>query len=275
MASTPTGSKMPKSILKKSSKPSEDAIAARNRELAVHHALVIQRQKDVESAILDSVEALIEYPINTIDPAHPHPSDIEDVKRHFATFRPSDFDSVVEERNLDEKCGYVLCPRPRIKQNTSAKYRLLQGRNLRVVKTSELEKWCSKDCAKRALYLRVQLDEAPPWERAANIDGKLELYGEAQASHTNEDMDHMTDDLQRLALERGDPMNSFRAKSVGVDLQERFENMAIDQPIPPNLTERTANDHIEGYRYGMTSARNRDPLDLDMIKDDGDIIDSI
>ena len=270
-----TDSKMPKSILKKSSKTSEDANAARNRELAMHHALVIQRQKDVESAILDSVEALIEYPKNTMDPAHPDSSDIEDVKKHFAAFRPSDFDSVVEERNLDEKCGYVLCPRPRIKQNTSAKYRLLQGQNLRVVKTSELEKWCSKDCAKRALYLRVQLNEASPWERSASVDGKLELYGEAQALHTNEVVDHMVKDLQRLALERGDITNSFRTNSVGGDLQERFENMTIDQPIPPNLAEQAAYEHIEGYKYGMAGTRNTDPLDLDMIKDDGDIIDSI
>lgn len=266
---------MPKSILKKTSKQAEDTVAARHRELAIHHALIIQRHKDMENTIFESIEALIEYPFRTVDPAYPDPADIKAVKEHLSRFRPSDFDSAVQERNLDEKCGYMLCPRPRTKQNTKAEFRLLRRNGLQVVKTSDLEKWCTEVCARRAFYLRVQLSESPPWERSSAKDGGLQLLAETNARSSNADVDRVARDLQKLAIERNDTLDSFRAKSVQVPLHERFEDMIIDQPVAPSLEDGFDGSRIEGYSSMKMKGRIPDTLDLDMIKDGEDVLDSI
>ena len=267
---------MPKSILKKTSQQeAEDAATTRHRELAIHHALIIQRHKDMENAIFESIEALIEYPCKTLDAAYPDPVDIKEVKEHLIKFRPSDFDSAVQERNLDEKCGYMLCPKPRTKQNTKSEFRLLQRHGLQVVRTSDLEKWCSDDCARRAFYLRVQLSESPPWERSSARDGGIQLLAETNATRHNADVDRVSRDLQQLAMERNDQLNSFRAKSVQVDLQERFDNMAIDEPIAPSLECHLDSSQIEGYSSATMMGRRQDAVDLDMIQDGEDVLESI
>lgn len=266
---------MPKSILKKTNQQAEDAITARHRELAMHHALIIQRHKDMENAIFESIEALIEYPLRTTDTAYPDPIDIKEVKEHLSRFRPSDFDSAVQERNLDEKCGYMLCPKPRTKQNTKSEFRLLRRNGLQVVKTSDLEKWCSDDCAKRAFYIRVQISESPPWERSSAKDGGLQLLAETKTTKSSADVDRVARDLQQLAMERNDPVDSFRAKSVQGDLRERFENMAIDQPVAPSLAGQSDSSQIEGYSSRTVKVSRQDTLDLDMIKGGEDVLDSI
>jgi hypothetical protein len=92
------------------------------------------------------------------------------LKGHMKSFQPSDYDSLIEERNINGKCGYVLCPRPPRSENTEAKLRIIRGKGrgedaFRVVLRQTLEQWCPKS-VRREDFIRVQLSEEPAWMRA-------------------------------------------------------------------------------------------------------------
>ncbi|KAK5241376.1 hypothetical protein LTR16_009447, partial [Cryomyces antarcticus] len=101
----------PKSVLKKrvSSPLAEPTPIAstlsprdqRNLDLALHHARLIQEQKDIEAQILSAIEELIDFPVSSPASA----SDIAAFKTLLQPFQPSDFDSIVEERQAADKCG--------------------------------------------------------------------------------------------------------------------------------------------------------------------------
>src|SRR5687767_1504072 len=144
-----------KGILKDRTEPSERP--ANPRETAIQHATILQHRKDLEAQILNSVILLSEYP-RAEDPsytaANPAPSDVTVFKQHVRLFQPSDYDDLIEERNVNELCGYTLCGNPRINTDSRSTWAIRKGN---VVKRKDLEMWCSPKCAKRALYVKVQL----------------------------------------------------------------------------------------------------------------------
>jgi RNA polymerase II-associated protein 2 len=221
MATTPS---KPKGILKKVvsaeqeaadaalSKPKVDA-----RGLAVQHAQIIQHRKDLEGQILDSIITLSEHPqvrIGGYSASNPAPPDVEDFKSHVRLFQPSDYDALIEERNVNSLCGYALCPQPNARQGRGGQWKLVSSG---IVHRKELEKWCSNSCAKRALYVKVQLNETAAWERAGIPDIVIDLLDEEKpaedpTTQVARDLNRLkVDDEKRaradsatLALERGD-----------------------------------------------------------------------
>lgn len=267
---------MPRSILKNphSAAPASEAPAVRsrevrNRETALYHADLLQQRKDVEALILESTETLIDVPSSTTaDPACPSPSDAALVKNSIRSFQPSDYDALIEERNINRRCGYVLCPRPNRLKDTKAKYRILHGHGkgsdaLKFVDKHSLEKWCSDDCGKRALYVKVQLNEQPAWTRSATTGGDVVLLedgndSQEQAGGTaaliegmkNLDVglgeEEMIAKMKALAIERGDgnaPSRSFGLAEVGIQEKNRDDSR---EPSPPSNS--MSGDSIEGYR---------------------------
>ncbi|KAI9710282.1 MAG: hypothetical protein M1820_002776 [Bogoriella megaspora] len=258
-----------KSILKKStgSDATVEAQAARdqrNREIAIHHATLIQQQKDVEAQILAAIEELLDFPSSPdADPAQPSPADVSRFKALVVPFQPGDYDSLLEERHCADTCGYVLCPRKPTKQKTNAKMRIL-GRgvdsgDMRVVPTKQLEMWCSKDCAKRALYIKTQLNEEPGWLRRASSSVTLYLLGErtqstfaatlaerpkVDSAESAEASVQKT--MSNLALERGENESSVRSKGLLND--DVLEN-TITRPAKAPSSSADHADHklVEGY----------------------------
>ncbi|KAF8441879.1 Rtr1/RPAP2 family-domain-containing protein [Terfezia claveryi] len=141
------------------------------REIALHHAHIIQNQKNIELAILESVELLLDFPTTNSPASHPSDTDVTEFKKNLVHFQPSDYDDLIEERNIVHKCGYPLCPLQNKLQPTKAKFRVLdKGR--RIVETKQLERFCSDECARRGLWIRVQLNEEPAWLRVGE-DGQV------------------------------------------------------------------------------------------------------
>lgn len=216
---------MPKSILKKrpqsphrSAQPAAfpKALEERHKEVALHYANLIQQRKDVEMSIFTATGNLLDFPNKTTDPAKADPGDINDVSNLLIPFQPRDYDSLIEERNIDGKCGYVLCPKPHRVENTNARFRVLRsttehGKGLKFVERGELEKWCSDSCGMMAMHLQVQLSDTPVWERTGHGGRHIRVYGEensensfaSRASDLADDTMALTNDLTRLALERG------------------------------------------------------------------------
>ncbi|TVY80587.1 RNA polymerase II subunit B1 CTD phosphatase RTR1 [Lachnellula suecica] len=279
MASTQT----PKSILKKNTSypAASEARAERDRETALYHANLIQQRKDVEYEILLSTETLIDYPLATspYDSGNPSPADAKTFKELLRPFQPSDYDVLITERNINERCGYTLCANPPHKERGGGKYRMVgkngKGKDFKVVDKKELEKWCSEACAKRALYVRVQLSETAAWERGAwESTIKIDLLDEPKS-----ESDTVVEGLQKLqltedvnarkkqgaadlALERGD-QKGLAARNGLVDVKI-LEKDVQREPVAPSLQDEELSDRLdtmhltlEGHTSSFGSRRNR------------------
>jgi hypothetical protein len=255
----------PKSILKPSSYPATSSSSPRedrNREVALYHANLIQNRKDIELTILLSMETLIDYPLSTQPAFNPSAADIQTFKELLQPFQPSDYNDLIQERNINDRCGYTLCPLPRKKDGAGGTYRLLgmhgKAKNFKVVRREETEKWCSDACAKRAMYVRVQLSARPAWERGDANAVPIELLDEPRTEEDRvaERIAQMNlggaRDAADLARERGDQGRVVR-KGVGdIKIQE---NIPPRGPVPPpsfgtdELSSKLDTMHLslEGY----------------------------
>ena len=179
------------------------------RAIAVHHAQVLENRKQLELSILASIEHLLEYPPTSsmmtaaagggagagAGAGQQLSGDVvSEFKRQLAHFRPADLDDLVEERNIVRKCGYPLCARSNTLQQpitttttTAApapappKYRVLfrgSAGSPIVVEARRLERFCSDDCARRALWIRVQLSDQPAWLRPSGAEPSITLLEE-------------------------------------------------------------------------------------------------
>lgn len=284
----------------------------RHLGIALQHAHQIQAQKDAEDMILDRTIELLAIPTNpSADPAAPSVEDVQSFKTAMALFRPGDYDNFIMERNYEDLCGYGLCPRENRKQAgvTGSTFHFKygakgsgpggRGRSVDIVSRDKLEKWCSDQCAERALFIRVQLSEQPVWERRADeTEGmKIELFEESQARRqaakarakagssnsasasieTSEaDIATGLKDLkiqdagrsQELALERGDTALCHQQGRVDIQIKEK-EQASQSTPTAPQLRPEDAmGGSIEGY---VPQERQEKSID----HDSGDILDQL
>ena len=273
---------MPHSILKNAvSSISAQSRDDRNRETALYHAHLLQQRKDAEALILASTEALLELPSSpAADPARPCLQDTVIVKSSLKPFQSSDYDSLIEERNINNQCGYVLCPRPNRQEDTKAKYRILpnkKGNTVNFVDRHTLERWCSDACGKRALYVKVQLCEEPAWTRAGSAGGDIVLLEDErniQKRHEDDstlaeklrslDMgleeDEVVTRMNALAIERGDktaPSRSFGLAEI--DVREKKVNSTV---FAKASSEKAGDleDSIEGHtpKFPRKEAKDED-----------------
>jgi hypothetical protein len=271
----------PKSILKKPATPADTAPAAkpvnpRHLQVALHHANIIEERKRVEAGVLDAILTLMDYPTAPdADPKRPSAADAQHFRDAVIPFQPSDYDSLIEERNIADKCGYALCPRPTKKARSTARKQFVDTQyGVEIVDRKKLEVWCSDDCAKRALYVKVQLSEEPAWMRQGGYGDKLELMVENAQEHHNalplrpkeaataasagDDDDDVAaawaareDAMDDLALERGEkPGQVSKADNnelVRDQITERMPSSAPPQPpsLPSQVSEHTM--AIEGH----------------------------
>ncbi|KAI0888869.1 uncharacterized protein GGS22DRAFT_152566 [Annulohypoxylon maeteangense] len=237
------------------------------RDLAIQQALVIQAQRDHEDRIQDSIIELARLPLSppsNTSSARPSPSDTAHFLSTVRLFQPSEYEDLILERNALSKCGYCLCPNPRIKLSGGGSFKLLNyGRaDFSIVPRGELERWCSRQCARRAMYVKVQLVETSAAERAGveSIqielleeeekskstamagagagDSKGEKHGDDPARRVAKELRDLEDkgrkatrDAKELALERGDKTDLPSATNpVTVTIREKKVIMAAQEP---------------------------------------------
>lgn len=291
----------PKSILKKTTVPANAPSGTkpanpRHLQVALHHANLIEQRKRVEAEVLDSIMALMDYPsAPDADPKRPTAADAQFFRDAIIPFQPSDYDALIEERNIADKCGYALCPRSKKKARSTARKQFVDTEyGVEIVDRKALEVWCSDDCAKRALYVKVQLNEEPAWVRQGGYGDKLELMVENEEDHhkalplrlkkeaapieaKDDEADiadawaARDDAMQDLTVERGEkPGQVSRANNVLVrdHITERMPSDAPPQPptLPSDSVEHTM--AIEGHvprhdRKGEDDEDEDDPQDWD------------
>lgn len=252
------------------------------RAVAIHHARLLQDRKDTEARIFDNILVLLDYPLHSSHPpSSPHPDDVSGFVSLVRIFQPSDYDDLIVERNLsDNRCGYALCPNQRRKLKGAGKFKLInQGKkDFDIVETQELEKWCSTECTRRALYVKVQLNETAAWERVGLPEIGIDLYperdkpantptsagdklptAEPQPDRLAKDVANLqleqgikaANDSTALALERGDNAGNQSTRTVEIAIREKA---VITAAQAPSLDANTASsDTIEGYkaRFGI------------------------
>ncbi|KAI1337440.1 Rtr1/RPAP2 family-domain-containing protein [Xylariaceae sp. FL0016] len=264
MSSQPT---KPKGILKKSNIPptetNPDKPVRDPREIAIQQARRIHSRREVEDDISESLIILSRFPptrSGSHSASRPAPADADAFKQLVRLYQPSDYDDMVEERNCNDLCGYALCPRPRSRLR-QGNYKMMNWghADFAIVPKAEYEKWCCQACAKRAMYVKVQLNETGAWERAGIESIGIELYedptqaNDSTAQLTKEvknlklDADEKAaQNAQDLALERGD-IKTTSKRSVPVKVREKTVKMTAEAP---SLTAGDDDGHamLEGYK---------------------------
>ncbi|KAK4968661.1 hypothetical protein LTR66_011819 [Elasticomyces elasticus] len=263
-----------KSILK-TSVPSPNATVSpqsdrdkRNYETAIQHARLIQEQKDVEARNLAAIEELIDFPSGASE------ADAARFTALVTPFQPSDYDALIEERHAARVCGYSLCPNPLPPAVKKPAWRQNERK--------QSENYCSKLCATKALYVKVQLNEEPAWHRRAGCAPQIMLQEEAElrsvkaranSNAPTKDSSMVTNDGARttLARERGEATTSLRP---GLVLRDQIlENTSLSIAKVPNdggVNTRALHTTIEGYapklesnKPGFRSVENEDDEDRD------------
>jgi len=207
-------------------KPATD----RQRALAMYHANLIQQRKDVEAQVLDGMEEMIEFPTeHNASANNPSQADIHQFQKLIQPFQASDYDALIEERNAAEKCGYIFCPKPRptLTRETMQSHRIVRNvvggvtkGDLKIVPANQFQTWCSRDCAKRAMFVKVQLSEIPAWERDVGGANQVTLLDESDETPAKS--------LATTSLDRG-----YEHRQALADLaRERGEQTLLSPSIP-------------------------------------------
>lgn len=247
----------PKGILKKPTPAAPPRSAADAREIAIQHARFLQHRKDLESEILDSVILLSEFPLvrddGVHDAANPAPSDVASFKTHVRLFQPSDYDDLIVERNVNELCGYTLCGNPRKTAPAGGKWKITPSGD--ILKREDYEKWCTQKCARRAMYVKVQLNETAAWERAGIPDIHIDLLEEEEmqteaeqaarkmADLRLEDQRKVASDAKALADERPGRSVLYQHKKLEIRLKEK----ETSKPDQKALAQDGSSTAVEGY----------------------------
>jgi hypothetical protein len=285
------------------------------QRIALQHARILQQHKDLEARVFEAINTLLDYPLHPSEPsaavdpssssstypgttpspssptsvttatatataaAHPSPTDAAAFKQLVRIFQPTDYDDLIEERTIANRCGYALCPNARRRLPGAGEFKLrnVGRKDFDIVRTRDLEKWCSDDCARRALYVKVQLGETPAWERDGDPRFQIELLGEGRQEGQPEAeardglaerVENMKLDSTRrketdaasLAVERGEKQVRLPVPGLSFDIAIREKpssgTATAPTPDPPRREVRPEDVHrvVEGHivRHGRT-----------------------
>lgn len=230
--------------------PGQRSTKSQIRSTALKHALNIEEKKKLKARVADLVLEAYDLPSSTdADPVHPAATDVAILRECLRLFQPSDLDDLITERNIDDRCGYALCPRPNRKVVGGGEkvWNQKGGKDFKIVDRAEMERWCSVACGNRTAFIRSQLSLEPSWLREVQNEVKLldevgpvdDLSRAARALANSDVTEDVAERLQALSLERGDKANDL---SDQVTIIEKVKTGATS--VPPQREDQS----IEGYR---------------------------
>ncbi|KAI9271475.1 Rtr1/RPAP2 family-domain-containing protein [Phascolomyces articulosus] len=197
--------------------------------------------------------------------------------------QPQTYDEVVEERAVQDYCGYPLCNGTPVKDQPRYRISLSQRK---VFDQSELASYCSDECLQKSKYFRMQLSEEPVWFRDLQVqpsiqivlpsqDLKKVLEKEKQQSQKSKTVHQIRQDYVQKLLENvsilptttgvssaTSPSSStapVTAESFETDTGNEiriFENTS-QNVVPPNIPEDGVHDAIEGFRIEMRRRKSQ------------------
>lgn len=159
-----------------------------------------------------------------------------------------------------------------------------KAKDFRITKKEDAEKWCSDTCARKALYVRVQLSECPAWERSGGSSAmKIDLLDEYKTEEDsvmdgigNLDLNKQdTQDKERqsgnLALERGVTGQGSSKSVTNFSIVEKEVNQGDVKP--PTFDSNDISDRMDTLHLdleGHTSTFNHGSKCGDLFGEDDD-----
>ncbi|KAF2774261.1 hypothetical protein EJ03DRAFT_322855 [Teratosphaeria nubilosa] len=244
-----------RSILKQPPSAEKDEVKAKiekdrkNLTLALQHAHLFQHQKDVKAQILASIQQLVDLPA-TASPS-PSPAEAKRFTTLVATFQPGDVDDLIEERNADGKCGYVLCGHAPRSATLGASAAWKVG-----------EKglcFCSKKCTERLYFVKTQLSSTPAWERLPGQQAPIVLNDddddrdESAFLTASEYAQNVRRVQQELALERNEKGGG------GVGSRVKAGTVMVERVVEKRRTEFRPLSSVQGARVSSTAIEGYEP----------------
>ena len=228
-----------------------DSRESKVRAIALRHAYDLEDKKRLQREIIDLVIECFDLPHDVSKETELEsliqPADIATFKRALSLFQPSDFDDLIYERNVDNRCGYALCRNPKKTFGIGEKvWNRKSGSAFKIVPKQELERFCSTVCAKKAGFVKAQLSNEPAWAREVTekqislLQGGVGDATTSSSQSTDDRTEALSRQLRSLALERGD--YSPRETIESVSVVEREHTGQIAEP-PDSKIE----DNIENY----------------------------
>lgn len=227
----------------------------RFRETAIKHARIIEDQKRVKTQVADLILECFDFPSQqNASPDKPVPSDAKTFKKALSLFQPVDFDELASERNIDDRCGYALCPNPKYRHPSGGKkvWNRQSGKDFKLIDAAEVERWCSPECSDRGKFVRSQLSSEPAWLRDVTETKVVLLDDLRRSNDLAADIKKLSIDdaaktdlnakLKELSLERG---NVSKPVDASFDIAEKEPTEGI-----PEAPQVTGEDSIEGYNPG-------------------------
>ncbi|RMD40569.1 hypothetical protein DV735_g4557, partial [Chaetothyriales sp. CBS 134920] len=221
---------------------------SRLRAAVVQHSQNVQTRRALQDRLADLIVECSELPSEHIsDPSAASAQDVAKFKQALALFQPSDLDDLVVERNIQDHCGYTLCPNPNRKAPHDGTHVWSSDVGFFVAR-AEYERWCGKRCKQRNEFVKAQLNSEPAWLRGDEpIDvtlldqtgpGPGLLHGLGDLSISQSNQAELVAKLKDLSVERGDGDSALPAN---ISIIEREPNNEIVRP--PRLG---APDLVEG-----------------------------
>lgn len=212
----------------------------RFRETAVRQARILEDQKRIRDQVTDLIIECYDLPSQpNASPSDPVPADVKIFGTALSLFQPSDFDELVSERNIDDRCGYALCPNPKQKAPGGGNkvWNRKGGKDFKLVDKAEFERWCSRACGNRGEFVKGQLSSEPAWVRDVT-ETRVRLLDDLQhenilaaalreLSVEESAKDEIVAGLKGLSLERGD---AGKASRSSLDITE---SQGVEHPQPP------------------------------------------
>ncbi|CDS07578.1 hypothetical protein LRAMOSA01527 [Lichtheimia ramosa] len=169
--------------------------------------------------------------------------------------QPQTYDEVIEERAVQDWCGYPLCDNA--PQKDQPRYHISLSRR-KVFDQSELASFCSEACLQRSKYFRMQLSEDPVWIRdmqaVPNVhiiqldqDVKKALANEQQKSNQTRHSGHEIRQNYVQQLLANVPAATAGGEHTELRIVEHDDAIVMDSETPIS----GVHDAIEGYRINV------------------------
>ncbi|KAI8142383.1 Rtr1/RPAP2 family-domain-containing protein [Fennellomyces sp. T-0311] len=193
-----------------------------------------------------------------------------------AILQPQTYDEVVEERSVQDWCGYPVCDRQ--PQKNQPRYRISLSQR-KVFDQSELALYCSDDCLQKSKYFRMQLSEEPVWFRDLHVQPSIQivlpsqnlkkvLQKEKDDSRMQKSGHQIRQDYVQRLLENIPilPTTGTSANTTASDTNHDIrivENSSQTVDVP----QAGVFDSIEGYRIQMRRKSKDSPTTLILQQD--------
>ncbi|KAI9481123.1 MAG: Rtr1/RPAP2 family-domain-containing protein [Benjaminiella poitrasii] len=194
---------------------------------------------------------------------------VDNLERAATYLQPKTYAEVIEERVVQEWCGYPLCDNTPKTQNLQ-KYKISISQR-KVYDQSELANYCSDACYHKSKYYNLQLSEEPVWFRDLSVMPNMHVVPTEDDFQTAVEQRRNKPQPTKSSQELRSQYVQHLLGNVSKDAKEQVEIVEKSTEVPSSVANGTAGvfDSIEGYQIEVKNDGNKPTtLILKKTKDD-------